>query len=83
MPEMLAWYSKVIPVTPWEIFNKEGNLYTFYEDLNMHGYIALGDSVCNFNPVYAQGITCAAEAVLLLDVLLRSGKRGTSSLSIL
>ncbi|WP_433375408.1 NAD(P)/FAD-dependent oxidoreductase [Actinoplanes sp. CA-142083] len=34
------------------------------------GYVALGDAVCSFNPIYGQGMTCAArQATALGDVL--------------
>lgn len=41
------------------------------------GFIALGDTLCTFNPIYGQGMTIAAEEALLLDTLLRSkGQKG-------
>ncbi|KAL0482991.1 hypothetical protein AKO1_014886 [Acrasis kona] len=55
-------------------FKKEGSQYNYFENLNMKGMIALGDAVCSFNPVYGQGMTCAAEGCLLLDQLLRNRK---------
>ncbi len=37
------------------------------------GYLALGDAVCAFNPIYAQGMTCASVSALILrDVLAES-----------
>jgi len=77
-PEIHEWFVKAESVTGAYTYNKEGNQYNFYEDLSLHGLIALGDAVCNFNPAYGQGITTAAESVLLLDDLLRKTdyKRG-------
>jgi 2-polyprenyl-6-methoxyphenol hydroxylase-like FAD-dependent oxidoreductase len=40
------------------------------------GFIALGDSLCCFNPAYGQGMTTAAMAALWLRTCLRSGTRG-------
>jgi len=55
-----------------EPFAKEGNQYIFYEEHDLHGYVAIGDSVCSFNPVYGQGVTMTAEGSLLLDNFLRT-----------
>lgn len=38
------------------------------------GFIAVGDAVCNFNPIYGQGMTIAALEALALDACLQ--KRG-------
>ncbi|MFI6073601.1 FAD-dependent oxidoreductase [Actinoplanes sp. NPDC051343] len=34
------------------------------------GYVALGDSVCSFNPIYGQGMTCAAREATALGAAL-------------
>ncbi|MDQ4099497.1 MAG: 2-polyprenyl-6-methoxyphenol hydroxylase-like oxidoreductase, partial [Chloroflexota bacterium] len=39
------------------------------------GFVVVGDAVCAFNPVYAQGITVAALAALALDEALRGQQR--------
>jgi flavin-dependent dehydrogenase len=38
------------------------------------GFLALGDSVCTFNPIYGQGITVAALSAELLETFFRSSQ---------
>jgi len=71
MPFALDLFEKGYPINEVNFYKKEGNVYHYYEKLDLDGLIALGDSVCNFNPAYAQGQTTASEAALLLDTILR------------
>jgi flavin-dependent dehydrogenase len=42
------------------------------------GLIVLGDALCSFNPLYAQGMTVAAQEALVLRECLRDGTPGLS-----
>jgi 2-polyprenyl-6-methoxyphenol hydroxylase-like FAD-dependent oxidoreductase len=53
------------------------NVFRRYDrwDAELRGFVALGDAVCAFNPIYGQGMsTAAASAGLLADVLRERGK---------
>jgi hypothetical protein len=63
----------VTPISPIYNFKKLGNQRYHYEKLKVQGYVAMGDSVCSFNPKYGQGMSAAAEACALLDMMLREG----------
>jgi flavin-dependent dehydrogenase len=53
------------------------NVFRRYDqwDAELRGFLALGDAMCAFNPIYGQGMsTAAASAGLLADVLRERGR---------
>lgn len=44
------------------------NIWRRYDRLENppSGFVAIGDAVCAFNPIYAQGMTCASTAALMI-----------------
>ncbi|MFF9158374.1 FAD-dependent oxidoreductase [Streptomyces sp. NPDC014846] len=63
------------PLTEVSVTRSTTNRRYFYERLTRwpEGLVALGDSVASFNPVYAQGISVAAQGALALRKLLSGG----------
>ncbi|BDA69088.1 hypothetical protein MicvaDRAFT_0831 [Rivularia sp. IAM M-261] len=57
------------PLTPIRRFQPPGNTLRHYEALKQlpECFVALGDSVCSFTPIYGQGMTVAALGVLQLE----------------
>jgi 2-polyprenyl-6-methoxyphenol hydroxylase-like FAD-dependent oxidoreductase len=64
------------PISPVYSNRAMANRWRHYERWNarLDGFVALGDSVCAFNPVYGQGMsTGAVSATILRDTLERVG----------
>jgi flavin-dependent dehydrogenase len=61
------------PLTPIAGYRRTENRLRHYEQLARmpDGFVALGDAVCAFNPVYGQGMTVAAVGAETLDDVLR------------
>jgi 2-polyprenyl-6-methoxyphenol hydroxylase-like FAD-dependent oxidoreductase len=73
-PAMLHTVERCQPISPIFGNRSTANIYRRYEHWGreLPGFIATGDSVCAFNPVYGQGMTCAAVCASILRRVLRS-----------
>ncbi|MCY4411256.1 MAG: hypothetical protein OXC27_12380, partial [Caldilineaceae bacterium] len=82
-PQVWEAISAAEPLTGIGGYRRTENHWRHYERLKRwpQGLIALGDSVCAFNPVYAQGMTVSALSADILDsVLTRSESDGKGKL---
>jgi 2-polyprenyl-6-methoxyphenol hydroxylase-like FAD-dependent oxidoreductase len=66
------------PLTPITGFRRTANHRRHYDKLAAwpEGFIAVGDSVCAFNPIYGQGMSVAALQAVTLDGLLSGDPAG-------
>jgi flavin-dependent dehydrogenase len=73
-PAILHTVARCQPISPIFGNRSTANIYRRYEHWGraLPGFIATGDSVCAFNPVYGQGMTCAAVCASILRRVLRS-----------
>ena len=75
-PQVWEAISAAEPLTGIGGYRRTENHWRHYERLKRwpQGLIALGDSVCAFNPVYAQGMTVSALSAELLDDFLKGSR---------
>ena len=74
LPEMDAWLAAARPIGPIHGFRFEKNRLRHFERCTLPaGFIAVGDAVASFNPVYGQGMTTSAIGVELLSAMLAEG----------
>jgi 2-polyprenyl-6-methoxyphenol hydroxylase-like FAD-dependent oxidoreductase len=66
------------PISPIYSYRRTENCLRHYEKLSRfpENFIAIGDAVCAFNPVYGQGMTIAALGALTLNQCLKQQQRG-------
>jgi 2-polyprenyl-6-methoxyphenol hydroxylase-like FAD-dependent oxidoreductase len=63
-----------IPIGPIRAYNYSGQIRHHYARLPRlpEGFIAIGDAVCSFDPVFGQGMTVLANEAIILGEILRS-----------
>ncbi len=64
------------PISPISGNRSLANVYRRYDRWphELHGFVASGDSVCAFNPIYGQGMSSAAASSSVLAAVLRAGR---------
>ena len=75
--EFYTTVRNAIPVSNIYGYRENGSRRYHYEKIRKfpENFIVLGDAVCAFNPIYAQGITVAALQSKVLDRMLKKQKR--------
>jgi 2-polyprenyl-6-methoxyphenol hydroxylase-like FAD-dependent oxidoreductase len=81
-PELYRAIQTARPLSKIWGYRQTANLLRHYEKLSRmpQGFVALGDAVCSFNPVYALGMTLTALSALELGESLRKGNGQVDSL---
>jgi 2-polyprenyl-6-methoxyphenol hydroxylase-like FAD-dependent oxidoreductase len=84
-PDIYQAIKDVEPLTPPAAYKIPSNLWRRFGRMRRFpdGLVIVGDAVCSFNPIYAQGMTTAALEAMCLDTSLRRQRtaRGRGNLT--
>jgi 2-polyprenyl-6-methoxyphenol hydroxylase-like FAD-dependent oxidoreductase len=82
-PAIARLVQRCEPVTELSVVRYQASRLRHFEELAdvPAGYLALGDSICSFNPIYGQGMTCAAMEAVELGRLLDESAGPSAELS--
>jgi 2-polyprenyl-6-methoxyphenol hydroxylase-like FAD-dependent oxidoreductase len=74
VPGLVEWMAAARPLGPLYGFRFDQNRLRHFERCKLPGgFIAVGDAVVSFNPIYGQGMSTASIAVELLQEMLAGG----------
>jgi 2-polyprenyl-6-methoxyphenol hydroxylase-like FAD-dependent oxidoreductase len=79
-PDIYEAIKEAEPLTPVLTYKHSTNRRRHYERMSRFpdGFVIVGDAVCSFNPIHAQGMTIAALEAKMLDVHLQQHSQSTS-----
>jgi 2-polyprenyl-6-methoxyphenol hydroxylase-like FAD-dependent oxidoreductase len=82
-PAFAELIGRAEPVSELFVYTFPASRRRYFEKLDRHpaGYVTLGEALCSFNPIYGQGMACAAMEAVVLGSLLDSRGAVTAELA--